>query len=45
MALYLKNTKSDIIIIEEDEKDFKNNNIRRLFEKKINVINLEVTVT
>ena len=34
MAFYFKNTKKDIIMTEEDEKDYKNNNICRLCEKE-----------
>ena len=36
MAFSLKNTNKDIIMIEEDEEDFKNNNICRFCEKNIN---------
>ena len=35
MAFYFKNTKKDIIMTEEDEEDFKNNNICRFCEKEI----------
>ena len=35
MAFYFKNTKKDIIITEEDEEDFRNNNICRFCEKEI----------
>ena len=35
MAFYFKNTKKDINMIEEDEKDFKNNNVCRFCEKNI----------
>ena len=35
MAFYFKNTKKDIIMTEEDEKDFRNNNICRFCEKEI----------
>ena len=35
MAFYFKNTKKDIIMTEEDEEDFRNNNICRLCEKFI----------
>ena len=35
MAVYFKNTKKDIIMTEEDEEDFKNNNVCRFCEKFI----------
>ena len=35
MAFYFKNTKKDIIMTQEDEEDFKNNNICRFCEKNI----------
>ena len=35
MAFYFKNTKKDIIMTQEDEEDFKNNNICRFCEKEI----------
>ena len=35
MAFYFKNTKKDIIMKQEDEEDYKNNNIRRFCEKEI----------
>ena len=35
MTFYFKNTKKDIIMTQEDEEDYKNNNICRLCEKKI----------
>ena len=35
MAFYFKNTKEDIIMSNENEEDFKNNNIRRFCEKEI----------
>ena len=44
MALYFKNTNKDIIMTEEDEKDFKNNNFCRICEKKLIVIKLEIIV-
>ena len=34
MAFYFKNTKKDIIMTEENEKDYRINNICRFFEKK-----------
>ena len=33
MAFYFKNTKKDIIMTEEDEEDYRNNNICRFCEK------------
>ena len=35
MAFYFKNTNKDIILVEEDEQDFKNNIICRFCEKEI----------
>ena len=35
MAFYFKKTKKDVIMTEEDEEDFDNNNICRFCEKKI----------
>ena len=35
MAFYFKNTKEDIIMTQEDEEDFRNNNICRFCEKEI----------
>ena len=35
MAFYFKNTKKDIIMTEEDEEDYKNDNICRFCEKEI----------
>ena len=35
MAFYFKNTKKDIIMTEQDEEDFKNDNICRFCEKEI----------
>ena len=35
MAFYFKNTTKDIIMIQEDEEDFRNNNICRYCEKEI----------
>ena len=34
MAFYFKNTKKDIIMTDEDDEDFKNNNICQFCEKK-----------
>ena len=36
MVLYFKNTKKDIIMTKEDEKDYRNNDICQFCEKKIN---------
>ena len=33
LAFYFKSTKKDIIMTEEDEEDYRNNNIRQLCEK------------
>ena len=35
MAVFLKNTKKDIIMVQEDEEDYKNKNICRFCEKEI----------
>ena len=35
MAFYFKNTKKDIIMTQEDEEDYKNNNVCRFCEKEI----------
>ena len=35
MAFYFKNTKKDIIMTEENEEDFRDDNICRLCEKEI----------
>ena len=46
MAFYFKNTKKDIIMTQEDEEDYKINNICRFCEKKIlNQIRFVITVT
>ena len=45
MAFYFKNTKKDIIMTEENEEDFRNDNICRFCEKKICLIKLEIIVT
>ena len=34
MALCLKNTKKDIIMTEDEEEDYRNNNVCRVCEKK-----------
>ena len=35
MAFFSKNTKKDMIMVQEDEEDYKNNNICRFCEKEI----------
>ena len=45
ITFYFKDTKKDIIMTEEDEEDYRNNNICRFFEKSLNLIKLEVIVT
>ena len=45
MAFYFENTKRDIIMTQEDEEDYINNNISRLCEKTLNVIKLEIIAT
>ena len=45
MAFYFKNTKKDIIMTEENEEDYRINNICRFCEKKLNLIKLEIIVT
>ena len=46
MAFYFKNTNKDIIMAEEDEEDFRNNNFCRFCEKKtLNLIKLEIIIT
>ena len=45
MAFYFKNTKKDIIMTQEDEEDYKNNNICRFCEKILNQIRFVITVT
>ena len=37
MAFYFKNTNKDIIMTQEDEEDYKNNNICRFCEKEITI--------
>ena len=47
-AFYFKNTKKDIIMIimkQEDEEDYKNNNVCRFCEKILNLIKFVITVT
>ena len=45
MAFYIKVSKKDIIMTDEDEQDFRNNIICRFCEKKIlNVIKLAIIV-
>ena len=45
MAFYFKNFKKVIIMTQEDEEDYKNNNICRFCEKKLNQIRFVITVT
>ena len=46
MAVYFKNTTKNIIMIKEDEEDFRNNNICRFCEKNILILTkLEIIVT
>ena len=45
MAFYFKNTKKDIIMTEENEEDYRINNICRFCEKILNLIKLEIIVT
>ena len=45
MAFYFKNTKKDIIMTEEADEDFRNNNICRFCEKILNLIKLAIIVT
>ena len=45
MSFYFKNTKNNIIMSEEGEEDFKNKDVCRFCEKKLNLIKLEVIVT
>ena len=45
MAFYFKNTKKDIILTEENEEDYRINNICRFCEKKYCLIKLEIIVT
>ena len=44
MAFYFKNTRKDIIMTAKDEKVYRNENICRFWEKKLNLINLETFV-
>ena len=45
MAFYFENTKKDIIMTEENEEDFRNDNICRFWKKILNLIKLEIIVT
>ena len=45
MVFYFKNTNKDIIMTEKDQEDFKNSNICRFCQKKLNLIKLEIIVT
>ena len=42
MTFYFKNTNKDIIMTQEDEEDYKNNNICRFCEKKLELIKPEI---
>ena len=35
MAFYFKNTKEDVVMTDDDEEDFKNDNICRFCEREI----------
>ena len=45
MAFYFDITEKDIIMTQEESKDYRNNNICRFCEKKMNLIKLEIIVT
>ena len=45
MAFCFKSTKKHIILTEEDEEDFKNNDVCQFCEKKMNLLKLEIIVT
>ena len=45
IAFYIENTKKDIIMTEEDEQEYKNNNICRFCEKTLNLVKFEIIVT
>ena len=45
MAFYFENTKKDIIMTEENEEDFRNDNVCRFWKKILNLIKLEIIVT
>ena len=44
MAFYFKNTNKDIIMTQENKEDFRNNNICRFCEKKLNLIKFVIIV-
>ena len=44
MAFHFKNTNKDIIMTEENEEDYRINNICRFCEKNLNLIKLEIIV-
>ena len=44
MAFYFKNTKKDIFMTQENEEDYRNINICRFCERKLNLIKLEIIV-
>ena len=45
IAFFFKNTEKDIIMTEEDEENIEIINICRFFEKKLNLIKLEIIIT
>ena len=45
MSFYFKNTNKDIIMTEENEEDFKSDNVCRFCEKILDLIKLKLTVT
>ena len=44
MAFYFKNTKKDIVLTEEDEEGYKNNNIVDFVKEKYHLINFVIIV-
>ena len=44
MNFYFKNTKKDIVMTQEDEEKYKNNNICYFCEKKLSIIKFEIIV-
>ena len=45
MAFYFKNTKKGIIMTQEDEEDYRENNICRFYKKIFNLIKFVIIVT
>ena len=45
MAFYFKNTKKDIVMTDDDEEDYRTNNICRFCEKKWFLIKFVIIVT